>query len=102
MAQHRVSAREAGVRYQGRVTIRVLKSNEEVSSTVVSTRANGWAFFFLWFLRFFKGYKPEVPSHNSFEFQLCGMLKSPQAIRKEKARSSWCCVPGVVVCSSPK
>ena len=36
-------------------------------------------------------YKPEVPSHNSFEFQLCGMLKSPHAIRKEKARSSRCC-----------
>ena len=91
VAQHRVHAREARVRCHGRVTTRVLKSNWEVSSTFISTRANGKAFFFLWFLRFFKGYKPEVPSHNSFEFQLCGMLKSPHAIRKEKARSSRCC-----------
>ena len=37
--------------------------------------------FFLWF---FKDYKPEVPSHNSFESQLCGTLKNPHAIRKEK------------------
>ena len=47
--------------------------------------------FFLWLLRFFKDYKPEVPSHNSFESQLCGTLKNPHAIRKEKARSSRCC-----------
>ena len=40
--------------------------------------------FFLWFLWFFKDYKPEVPSHNSFESQLCGTLKNPHAIRKEK------------------
>ena len=39
----------------------------------------------------FKDYKPEVPSHNSFESQLCGTLKNPHAIRKEKARSSRCC-----------
>ena len=38
-------------------------------------------FFSLWF---FKDYKPEVPSHNSFESHLCGTLKNPQAIRKEK------------------
>ena len=47
--------------------------------------------FFLWLLRFFKDYKPEVASHNSFESQLCGTLKNPHAIRKEKARSSRCC-----------
>ena len=44
--------------------------------------------FFSWFLQ---DYKPEVPSHNSFESQLCGMLKNPHTIRKEKARSSPCC-----------
>ena len=38
-----------------------------------------------------KDYKPEVPSHNSFESQLCGTLQNPHAIRKEKARSSRCC-----------
>ena len=32
----------------------------------------------------FKDYKPEVPSHNSFESLLCGTLKNPHAIRKEK------------------
>ena len=37
--------------------------------------------FFLWF---FKDYKPEVPSHNSFESQLCGTLQNPHAIRKDK------------------
>ena len=42
-------------------------------------------------LWFFKDYKPKVPSHNSFESQLCGTLKNPHAIRKEKARSSRCC-----------
>ena len=46
---------------------------------------------FLGFLRFFKDYKPEVLSHNYFEFQPCGMLKNPHAICKEKARSSQCC-----------
>ena len=40
--------------------------------------------FSLWFLWFFKAYKPEVLSHNSFESQLCGTLKNPHAIRKEK------------------
>ena len=40
--------------------------------------------FFLWFLWFCKDYKHEVPSHNSFESQLCGTLKNPYAIRKEK------------------
>ena len=48
------------------------------------------SFFFNDFC-FFKDYKPEVPSHNSFESQLCGTLKNPHAIRKEKARSSRCC-----------
>ena len=46
---------------------------------------------FYGFYGFFKDYKPEVPSHNSFESQLCGTLKNPHAIRKEKARSSRCC-----------
>ena len=40
--------------------------------------------FFYGFYGFFKDYKPEVPSHNSFESQLCGTLKNPHAIRKEK------------------
>ena len=31
----------------------------------------------------FKDYKPEVPCHNSFEFQLCEMLKNPHTIRKK-------------------
>ena len=43
------------------------------------------------FYGFFKDYKPEVPSHNSFESQLCGTLKNPHAIRKEKALSPRCC-----------
>ena len=38
---------------------------------------------------FFKDYKPEVPSHNSFESQRT--LKNAHAIRIEKARSSRCC-----------
>ena len=42
-------------------------------------------------LCFFKDYKPEVPSHNSFESQLCVTLKNAHAICKEKARSSRCC-----------
>ena len=32
----------------------------------------------------FKDYKPEVLSHNSFKSQLCGTLKNPHAIHKEK------------------
>ena len=31
----------------------------------------------------FKDYKPEVPSHNSLESQLCGTLKNPHAICKQ-------------------
>ena len=42
------------------------------------------SFFLCFFLWFFKDYKPDVPSHNSFESQLCGTLKNPHAIRKEK------------------
>ena len=38
-----------------------------------------------------KWLKSEVPPQNSFEYQLCGMLKNPHAIRKKKARSSRCC-----------
>ena len=45
-AQHRVLAREVGVRYHGRTTTRGIKSNWEVSATVVTTRANGETFFF--------------------------------------------------------
>ena len=41
VAQHRVLAQEAWVRYHGRTTIRGFKSNWEVSSAVVTTRANG-------------------------------------------------------------
>ena len=41
----------------------------------------------------FKDYKPEVPSHNSFESQLCGTLKNPHTIRKGVGRG----VSGVVV-----
>ena len=81
VAQHRLFARVAGVRYHDRTTF----------------RANGWtlffnglSFFFMVFM-FFKEYNPEVPSHNSFESQLYGTLKNPHAIRKEKARSSRCC-----------
>ena len=47
--------------------------------------------FFYGFHGFFKDYKPEVPSHNSFESQLSGTLKNPHAFLKEKARSSRCC-----------
>ena len=43
-----------------------------------------FSFFFYGFYGFFKGYKPEVPFHNSFESQLCGTLKNPHAIRKDK------------------
>ena len=39
--------------------------------------------FFMVFM-FFKDYKPEVPTHNSFESQLSGTLKNPHANRKEK------------------
>ena len=39
--------------------------------------------FFLKVFMVFKDYKPEVPSHNSFEFQLCEMLKNPHTIRKK-------------------
>ena len=84
VAQHRVLAREAVVRYHGRTTIRGLKSNWEVCAAFVTTRGYGQTFFSLWFLWFFKDYRPEVPSHNSFESQLCGKLKNPHAIRKEK------------------
>ena len=41
------------------------------------------SFFFYGFC-FFKDYKPELSSHNSFESQLCGTLKNPHAIRKDK------------------
>ena len=92
MAQHKVLAREAGARYHRRTTTRGLKSNWEVSAAFVTTRANSYTFFLLWFLWFFKDYKPEVPSHNSFESQLCGTLKNPHAIRKDHG------VPGAVVC----
>ena len=51
-------------------------------------------FLFLWF---FKGYKPEVPSHNSFESQLCETLKKHTLFVKRMHG-----VPGVVVCPSPK
>ena len=43
------------------------------------------------FLMVFTDYKLEVPSHNAFESQLCGTLKNPNAICKEKAWSSRCC-----------
>ena len=42
------------------------------------------SFFFHGFYGFFKDYKPEVPSHNSFESQLCETLKNPHAIRKQE------------------
>ena len=57
------------VRYHGRTTTRGFKSNREVRAAFVTTRANG-SFFY----GFFKDYKPEVRSHNSFESRLCGML----------------------------
>ena len=88
VAQCRLLSREAGVRYHDRTTIRDYNSNWERSAAFVTKRANGLTFFFLCF---FKDYKPEVPSHNSFESQLCGTLKNAHAIRKEKARSSRCC-----------
>ena len=50
------------------------------------------------FFCFFKDYKPEVRSHNSFESQLCGTLKNPHAIRKRVGHG----VPSVVVCPSFK
>ena len=81
MDQHRVLARKAGVRYPRRIATRDPKGKLEVRAVFVNIRANGYTFFFLWF---FKDYKPEVPSHNSFESQLCGTLKNPHAIRKEK------------------
>ena len=84
MAQPRVLAREAGVRYHGRTNTRDLKSNWEVSAAFFTKRANGYTIFFLWFLCFFKDYKSEVPSHSSFESQLCETLKNPHAIRKKK------------------
>ena len=77
VAQHRVLAWEAGVRYHSWTITRGLKRKCEVNAAFVTTR-------FLWFLWFFKDYKPEVPSHNSFESQLSGTLKNPHAIRKEK------------------
>ena len=46
VAQHRVLAREAGVRYHGRTTIRGLKSNWEVCAAFVTTRGYGQTFFF--------------------------------------------------------
>ena len=56
-AQHRVLAREAGVRYHGRTTPRGFNtprgSNWEVSAAFVTTRANGWTFFFFLVLMFF-------------------------------------------------
>ena len=82
MDQHSVLALKDGVRYHRRIATRGPKSKFEVCAVFVNIRANG--LFFLWFLWFFKDYKPEVPSHNSFESQLCGTLKNPHAIRKEK------------------
>ena len=43
MAQHRVPAQEAGVRYHGRTTNRGFKSNWEVSAAFVTSRANGYS-----------------------------------------------------------
>ena len=43
MAQHRVLAREARVRYHGRTTTRGFKSNWEVSAAFVTSRANGYS-----------------------------------------------------------
>ena len=40
-SEHRVLAWEAGVQYHGRMTTRGFKSNWEVSSAFVTTRANG-------------------------------------------------------------
>ena len=48
---------------------------------------------------FFKDCRPEVPSHNPFESQLCGTLKNPNIIRKDRVGHG---VPGVVVWPSPK
>ena len=45
VVQHRVLAREAGVRYHGRTTSRGFKGNGEVSSAFFSTRANGFFFY---------------------------------------------------------
>ena len=36
--------------------------------------------FFNGFYGFFKDYKPQVLSHNSFESQLCGTLKNPHTM----------------------
>ena len=47
VAQHKVLAREAGVRYHRRTTTRGLKSNWEISAAFVTTCANGYTFFFV-------------------------------------------------------
>ena len=86
MVQHRVLAREADDRYHGRTTSRGLKvTGKQVLSLSLLV------LFFYSFYGFFKEYKPEVPSHNSLESELCGTLKNPYAIRKENARSSRSC-----------
>ena len=46
MAQHRVLAREAGVRYHGSTNTRGFKSNWEVSAAFISTHVMNGAFFY--------------------------------------------------------
>ena len=75
MAQHRVLAQEAGVGYNGLTAARRLFTTELCHCTCERLD---------FFCGVFKDYKPEVPFHNSFQSQLCGMLKYPHSIRKEE------------------
>jgi len=43
------------------------------------------------FLMFFKDYKQEVLSHNSFKSQLCGTQRTHTLFVKNRAQSSRCC-----------
>ena len=78
VAQHRVIAWHAGVRYiRAEPLLEVLKITEEKLQPL-SLHVRMVRFSFM----VFKDYKPEVPSHNSFESQLCRTLNNPHTIRK--------------------